>query len=58
MYTMLEDDERIRALNRHVSHIRKGRRALIRHVAYFPNSTKKTINKIFSMGLFLHQQDA
>jgi hypothetical protein len=28
----------------------KGRCALTRLVSYLPNSTKKTINKIFSMG--------
>jgi hypothetical protein len=54
LYTVLEEDEKKCTLTRHKSHIGNGRHDLIRHVVYLPNSTKKTINRIFSKGFLLH----
>jgi hypothetical protein len=45
-----------RTLTKCVLHLRKGRHALTMCVSLLPNS-KRTINRIFTKGWFLHQQD-
>jgi hypothetical protein len=53
LYTMVDDVERRRMLTRHVSHMGKGRRALIRRIAYLPNSMKQDNKQNILHGIVL-----